>query len=156
MHKPEIYLCEVWYNLMSWCFLLYIFQGSSPVRAGEVGPSQSGWAHVESIQDFGNQQDRHCLWIANRGGYGGGGCLIHLYLNFMCKYIQVLLQRGAAEVESARKLMEEMLRDASVRSNSLRFYIIQVFALFYIKLVIVSFYSVSSRLSCPWYLSCPP
>ena len=67
----------------------------------------------------------------------------------MCKYIQVLLQRGAAEVESARKLMEEMLRDASVRSNSLRFYIIQVFALFYIKLVKVSFYSVSfpSRLS---------
>ena len=62
----------------------------------------------------------------------------------MCKYIQVLLQRGAAEVESARKLMEEMLRDASVRSNSLRFYIIQVFALFYIILVIVSFYSVSS------------
>ena len=57
----------------------------------------------------------------------------------MCKYIQVLLQRGAAEVESARKLMEEMLRDASVRSNSLRFYIIQVFAQFYIKLVIVSF-----------------
>ena len=40
--------------------------------------------------------------------------------------------------------MEEMLRDASVRSNSLRFYIIQVFALFYIILVIVSFYSVSS------------
>ena len=61
----------------------------------------------------------------------------------MCKYTQVLLQRGAAEVESARKLMEEMLRDASVRSNSLRFYIIQVFALFYIILVIVSFYSVS-------------
>ena len=35
----------------------------------------------------------------------------------------MLLDRG--EVEDARKVIEEMLRDASVRSNSLRFYLIQ-------------------------------
>ena len=35
----------------------------------------------------------------------------------------MLLNRG--EVEDARKVIEEMLRDASVRSNSLRFYLIQ-------------------------------
>ena len=75
---------------------------------------------------------------------------MHLYLNFMCKYIQVLLQRGAAEVESARKLMEEMLRDASVRSNSLRFYIIQVFALFYIKGEVKQFFFIGSK-----FLSAP-